>query len=140
MAEVEWLDLLGMPYVENARMGDGGIDCYGLVLELRRRIGRPIPDIYNPEGGQEACGRIFAAHLHEWQELGRPVPGSVALIRLGRRFSHCAYVLNQDYIVHTWEESGGVVKERISDWRHRIVGFYDYVGERNPGHQDSQPV
>lgn len=136
---VEWLDLQGLPYLENGRVGDEGIDCYGLVLELKRRDGHPIPDIYNPEGGQEACSRIFLAHLHHWRKVEQK-PGAVILIRLGRRYSHCAYVLDDYWMLHTWEHSGGVVKERIENWRQRIVGFYEYVGAADHADPNQQPV
>lgn len=122
-----WLDMLGTPYLENGRYGDAGIDCYGLVIELLRRDGKPIPDIYNRKGGQDACHDIFTANLHAWREV-ECRPGAIALIRLGKRISHCGYVLDDYWLLHTWEKSAGVTKERITDWRHRIVGFYEYAG------------
>lgn len=41
-------DLIGIPFLEGARFGDGSdcIDCYGLVQEAAKRDGHPFPDAW----------------------------------------------------------------------------------------------
>ncbi|WP_199153536.1 NlpC/P60 family protein [Chromobacterium sp. ASV23] len=124
---IQHIDLLGTPYLENGRVGDAGIDCYGLLIEMMRRAGTPIPDIYNPEGGQTACARVFAQNLDAWHPC-EPKAGCAVLIRIGRHNSHCGFLLDPFTMIHTWEGAGGVVVEKLNAWRQRIVGFYEFAG------------
>lgn len=42
-------DLLSLPFEINGRFGKTeGIDCYGLVLEMTRRAGKPLNDVVYP--------------------------------------------------------------------------------------------
>ena len=38
-------DLIGVPYVEFGRDIKKGLDCYGLVIEVTRRMGKPLRDV-----------------------------------------------------------------------------------------------
>ena len=51
-------DLLGAKYKPHGR-GDGGYDCYGLVLECCRRAGTPIKD---------SNGKTEFARFLDWNE------------------------------------------------------------------------
>lgn len=42
--EVEYSDLLGVPFRRDGRTGDGYYDCLGVVLEVFRRAGLGLPD------------------------------------------------------------------------------------------------
>ena len=37
-------DLIGLPYREHGR-GNGGYDCYGIVIEVERRLGHELRDV-----------------------------------------------------------------------------------------------
>ena len=43
-AEVEYEDLLSLPYGPDRRAADGAIDCFGIVLDVYRRAGLGLPD------------------------------------------------------------------------------------------------
>lgn len=38
-------DLIGVPYKENGRSKDEGFDCYGLAIEVERRLGKTLQDV-----------------------------------------------------------------------------------------------
>lgn len=41
-------DLIGVPYKENGRSKEEGFDCYGLAIEVERRLGKKLNDVvYN---------------------------------------------------------------------------------------------
>ena len=42
---LELNDLLGKPYKAHGR-GPDGYDCYGLVIEVEKRLGKDMPDLY----------------------------------------------------------------------------------------------
>jgi cell wall-associated NlpC family hydrolase len=119
--------LIGAPFVTGGR-GPDSFDCYGLVMHLlREHHGIAIPD-FKSSADQTVIMAKFAAGVQAWREVP-PMAGAVALFRIGRHISHCGYLLDSTQMVHTWEQSGGVVIERLDPWRRRIAGFYQYVGE-----------
>ncbi len=125
MADVA--DLIGKPFRYGGR-GPDAYDCYGLVREMCRRDGKPVPDFKSPSelAVIEAVMAVERAS-GKWQEVAKG-PGRILLLRVGALACHVAYTLPDDRMIHTWEKSNGVCIERIEGWRRRIVGFYDYLG------------
>lgn len=117
--------LIGVPFAYRGR-GPDTYDCYGLVREcLKRWDGVDVPDYVSPSDG----GRItamFALELRLWEPC-EPRAGTVAVIQVPGNM-HCGYLLDSTNMLHTWEVSGGVVKEPLEVWKRRIKGFYRYVG------------
>ena len=117
----EWADLLGKPFKLGAR-GPDAFDCYGLVMELGRRAGVELPDHASPEliaqvpEQIETCKRI-------WTPC-KEGPGAVVTFRTGRFVGHVGMVLPFGRFLHSWKTCGGVVREELDAWRHRIEGFY----------------
>ena len=118
-------DLVGVPFRYGAR-GPDAYDCYGLVLECARRAGVSLPD-FGSASDQGVIAAMMGASLPLWAEVPCR-PGAVVLLRVGRFIAHVGYVTGVDQFIHTWESSGGVTMARLSDWKQRIVGFYEYAG------------
>jgi len=57
--EVEYEDILGMPYASDGRFESGSVDCLGVVLEVYRRAGLGLPDPAVYGGSIEALNDIF---------------------------------------------------------------------------------
>jgi cell wall-associated NlpC family hydrolase len=119
-------DLIGTPFAIGGR-GPDAFDCYGLVREIyRREKNSVIPEYvtYNSQGENQALIATFAQN--DWAKTERK-PGVAVVFWIGRFASHIGYVLaDGQRFIHAWESSGGVTIERLSDWEHRIAGFYDY--------------
>lgn len=122
-----YLDLLGKPFQFDGR-GPDSYDCYGLVMEMLRRDGVEIPDYKNPRDLARVAA-MMACEVEYWRECEKR-PGSVVLLRVGRHISHVGYVLDERRFLHTWEESGGVLVEKLETWKRRIVGYYEFVGKQ----------
>jgi cell wall-associated NlpC family hydrolase len=117
-------DLLGKRWLEGAR-GPDAYDCVGLVLEIQRRRGIPVPEYVSSEAefhrqfGQDAsfaeCPRLEAAQ-----------PGCIVLLKMGANQHHLGVMVDRYRMVHTAEGSQGVCIERVLDprWARRIVGYY----------------
>lgn len=120
------IDLIGIPYRDGGR-GPDTFDCYGLIKHLYvERLGIEIPDYRSPED-RRLVSAIFRSELRLWQQC-QPRYGAVALLRVPGMF-HCGFLLNDNDFIHTWEHSGGVCIEQLSDWSARLVGIYEYAGE-----------
>lgn len=124
MPELQWVDLLQCRFAKRGR-GPNEFDCYGLVMELHRRRGITIPDYSSPED-QHAIAMLMDKEAKVlWEPCGRE-PGAVALFKILGLGSHVGYVLDQQYFLHCWEGSAGVVREKHSAWEKRLIGYYKY--------------
>lgn len=125
---MEHTDLIGTPFKYGGRsLADGGLDCYGVVVEMSRRIGQPLPERQFSDN-LAVNHALISGQLYEWRRCEQK-PGAVVLIRIKKITCHVGFVLNDYQFIHAWEGSGGVVVERIEDWQKRIEGFYRYVGQ-----------
>lgn len=115
--------LVGTPFRYGGR-GPDAFDCYGLVMHIHALRGVELPDFGTPQD-RDAIPAHMATVAMSWKQVG-PGPHTVVLFRAGRTL-HVGYTLPGDKFIHTWESSGGVVIERLSQWAHRIVGYYQYV-------------
>lgn len=120
-----WSDLIGTPFQPNGR-GPEAFDCLGLVAEMKRREGRPIPALSTPPG-DDSMALLLASQIPLCDELPGPRPGAIVAMRIGRLVRHVGYMVSDYEMVHAWERSGGVIKEPIANWRRQIVGFYEYA-------------
>lgn len=121
--------LVGAPFVYGGR-GPEEFDCYGLLMHImREQRGVALPDHRSTSDMQTVMAKM-AVGLHEWKQVPAG-EGAAVLIRVGNFISHCGYMIDPLRMIHTWEKSGGVVIERVDHWQRRIVGFYEYVGNRS---------
>lgn len=70
---------------------------------------------------------LMAGNLHLWEEVEEQ-PGCAMLLKLKGYGGHVGFLLDDGKFIHSIEQSSGVVIERVSTWRERIIGFYKYVG------------
>lgn len=120
-------DLIGKPY----KLGTNGpyfFDCYGLIETLYARSGVPAPGYERPQLIKDVV-TSFEGNKHTWVQC-EPGSGAVVAFRLpgSSEIAHVGFVLPHGKFIHVWERSGGVCIERLDAWRHRIVGYYTYVG------------
>lgn len=122
-------DLLGRPFKLGGR-GPENFDCYGLVMELFKRQGISLPDYVSPDD-RASISALITCELRLWERC-ESAPGTLVVLRVPGNM-HCGYTLSRTQFVHAWEQSGGVVKEHLSEWQHtkRVLGFYRYVGQTN---------
>ncbi|MCY1355599.1 hypothetical protein D9M69_420290 [compost metagenome] len=117
--------LIGLPWEYDGKGEPGGYDCYGLLQEIHRRQGVVIPDFRRPSDRNQIAA-VMSTNLSPWQRCQCQAGASV-LIRLARTL-HVGYMVDDFRFIHVWEQSGGVVIERIEQWQPKILGFYRYVG------------
>jgi cell wall-associated NlpC family hydrolase len=122
---VDVADLVGTPFRYGGR-GPDAYDCYGLVMECARRDGVILPD-FGAHEDQGVIAAMMGASLPRWRAVGSR-PGAVILIRVGRFVAHVGYQINHHQMIHAWAHSHGATIVNIDQWRHRIVGFYEYAG------------
>lgn len=121
----QWGDLVGTPFKYGGR-GPDSFDCFGLVAEMKRREGKPIPERETPEG-EQGMAMLLAAQIPMCDELEGPRAGAIVAIRVGTYVRHVGYMINEHEMVHALAGCGGVTKEPIAPWVRRIAGYYEYA-------------
>lgn len=92
-------DLLSAKYKPHGR-GDGGYDCYGLVLECCRRAGTPLKDPFQkyehlPVGAE----MLYINDYNNIQEINAPKSGAIAECKTGENL-HVAYMVTPQLALH----------------------------------------
>lgn len=114
--------LVGKGFAYGGR-GPDKFDCYGLVMELFRREGREVPDYDSPDQLDDIAA-LIGKEMKVWHRVEK-APGTCVVFALPRGL-HCGYMLPGDRFIHAWEHTGGVTFERMSMWKNRVLGFYEY--------------
>ena len=96
-------DLLGAKYKPHGR-GDGGYDCYGLVLECCKRAGTPIKDPFQkyehlPVGAE----LLYINDYNNIKEINAPKTGAIAECKTGKNL-HVAYMVTPQLALHTTQK------------------------------------
>jgi cell wall-associated NlpC family hydrolase len=111
-APADFNDLVGRPFVRGAR-GPDAFDCWGLVLEVRRRLGLALP----PDFASAALTRAEVHALFSdapwpagWQRVA-PSHGAVVMSTSGAH----AGVLVGRLVLHT-QARGGVMAWTLAHW------------------------
>ena len=116
-------DILGKPYKAHAR-GPKEFDCYGLVIEIEKRLGHTMPDLYTKLANSdirecEIHDADIAAEMTGLQKTGTPDFGDVLIFfdGKGRIFHTGVYLKNGDFI-HCNKEGVHImkVKDYGSPW------------------------
>lgn len=131
---IDYLDLLGKPFDYQGR-GPEFYDCYGLLMEMHRRIGNEIPDYKSPNDLVE-IESIIGREKRHWDEVWKredkapdlaDIPlHSTLVLKVSGLACHVGFVVSPNKFIHTWEKSGGVLTERVTLWRQKIIGIYEF--------------
>ena len=125
-------DLIGIPFDDHG-YGPDSYNCYGLAMEVRRRMERPIPkfaDIAATAFDQVGAAMAQQIASSSWVRIPLPAYGAVMAIKSHPVWvNHVGVYLEDGWFIHI--QSGlQVHKSRISspEWKRRIQGYYEYVG------------
>lgn len=92
-------DLLGKPYKAHGR-GPNDYDCYGLVIEVEKRLGRELPDLYKIfDKKSEVKNLTLSTEAVGLKKTETPMFGDIVVFKKNNRADHVAvYLKNGDFI------------------------------------------
>jgi cell wall-associated NlpC family hydrolase len=134
---VDYQDLIGVQFAYGGR-GPDTYDCYGLAIELYRRLGKDIPDVRSPTE-LDAIAHQVDLERHKWIEIAKKPesdvipfsalqPGRLIVLRVKGLACHVGFIHRPRKFLHTWEASNQVIQCELADWRSRITDVYEYGG------------
>ena len=93
-------DLLGKPYKVHGR-GPDSYDCYGLVIEVEKRLGRELPDLYEIfEKKSEVRDTLLATQAVGLIKTDSPSFGDIIVFKKKGHIDHIAVYLKNDDFIH----------------------------------------
>ena len=117
-------DLVGVRFKPRGRSKEEGFDCYGLAIEVERRAGITLHDVYYDSvfgGSTERTRKFVEGDFCE--KIDCPEPNCLVSIRCGSG-NHCGVYLGDGLVVHATLDCGVVVQKA---YRLNIDGYYKVV-------------
>jgi cell wall-associated NlpC family hydrolase len=111
---MEYSDLLGTPFVWGGRSPQAGLDCWGLVVEVYRRLGCAVADVddYSALQAENVSPQIVDACAATWRRVEEPYePYDVLLFSEGScgAVTHCGLYIGHGLMLHTTRATGVIV-------------------------------
>lgn len=117
-------DLIGIPYKPHGR-DSSGMDCYGVVVEIMRRQGRKIPDLFYGDTKKETNISVLRSleTIIPNTKLDKPEEGAVVELLVMGQPSHVGVCLGDGTFIHALKNIG-VVIEPLYRYKSKIRGYY----------------
>ena len=118
-------DLLNIPYKPHGRSKEEGFDCYGLAVEMCRRAGTPLRDLYDIDTLPTEFVNDYISGGVNVRKIDRPkIGGIVEFSRHGKL--HVGYIVDRGKIIHATTDKG----VRITPIEiMKPIAFYEVVNE-----------
>lgn len=95
-------DLIGIPYKENGRTVEG-LDCYGLAIEVEKRLGKNLIDVCYDNHNIELSNEY--APLLNIRKIVNVYPGALLEMHIGSEL-HIGVALNDKLMIHATRNQG----------------------------------
>jgi len=96
-------DLIGVPYLNNGRDIVNGLDCYGLVIEVEKRLGKELIDVYYDNHNEELADEY--APLLNVTEVDSIYTGVIIEMRKNGLL-HLGVALDKNTMIHATTNQG----------------------------------
>jgi cell wall-associated NlpC family hydrolase len=123
-------DLIGKPFETGAR-GPNKFDCYGLCIEVYKRLGKEVEDygFLDTEKAKE-ISNLFDEKRENFVKIDKPQPFCLVALMIVRPYvSHVGVVLEDcRRFIHISYRRNVCIEYLDSDrWKNRIDGYWRYA-------------
>jgi len=117
-------DLIGIPYKDHGR-DNSGMDCYGITIEVLRRFGKTMPDVFYADTNNKTNEEVLRVLEKGIPNINIKFPeeGAVVEIIVMGQPSHVGVCLGDGTFIHALKKIG-VVIEPLFKYEKKIRGFY----------------
>ncbi len=100
-------DLIGVPFVEFGRDKENGLDCYGLAIEVEKRLGKDLKDVVLEKFNREKVEKTVPTLNVKKIRLDEIKEGAVLeFYGLQDKRLHIAVALDEKTFIHATENQG----------------------------------
>lgn len=115
-------DLLGVPYMVHGR-GMEGLDCWGLAIEVMKRYGVKLPDLWYQDSTSRESIRGSIVAEADFERIDHVDEPCIVTLQNHCCVNHVAVYIGGGNIIHSTEKRG-VVIEPLRRYKSRIEGIY----------------
>ena len=120
-------DLLGVRFTNHGRSIEEGFDCYGLAIEVSKRLGHELKDVWY----EKACPETFSDNADNGIAINKIVEtnelefGNLIIFSDGKRnMVHIGVMLDDERFIHS--DFGGVKVIRLEDYYRKNWKVYKW--------------
>jgi len=135
-SSLHYEDLIGIPYQQDGRDPKNGLDCWGVIVIVQRRLGIEIADVFKAENqitvkvhqtGTEALDWI-ASLFGRWRRVDPPQERCVVVFRdVGGAAVHAGVLVDYPRFIHATRAVGvGISSLTREPWASSFLGAYAY--------------
>lgn len=126
--KLDYSDLIGKPFKLGAR-GPKFYDCWGLCLELGRRVGLKLPEHFTPDANEDQDKTIRMYRDKDFVKIEEPEPYCIAVYSLAvvpPAVDHCGFILEDcKKMLHTIKQhSVCVIRLDNTIIKRKLCGYY----------------
>ena len=126
-------DLIGKPFKFEGR-GPDRFDCWGLSMEVCKRLGIIIPDFaFGCMYAAKEISKTAYSFEDKFKKVKEPKAGDIVAFKWPdiRYVGHIGVAISNDLFMHT-KESSNVTKDRLNaiSWKRRIKGIYRHINNQ----------
>ena len=126
---IDIADLIGVPFVEFGRDIKNGLDCYGLAIEVERRLGKTLKDVALEKFDREKVERT-APNLNVKKLRLDEISEGVILEFYGLQDKrlHIAVALDKKTFIHATENQGVRISSFASSKTYlKLANVYEVI-------------
>ena len=121
-------DLIGLPFCTHGRSNKTGYDCYGLAIEVSKRFGHTLPDLwYNSSTSKtftDKCDEVIKRLQKKVAVTADMTPGNLVCFFENGNMVHIGVILGIDKFIHC--DKLGVRILTLSDYYRKQWRIYKW--------------
>ena len=126
---IDVADLIGVPFVEFGRDIKNGLDCYGLAIEVERRLGKTLKDVALEKFDREKVERTAPTLNVKKLRLDEISEGVILeFYGLQDKRLHIAVALDKKTFIHATENQGVRISSFASSRTYlKLANVYEVI-------------
>ena len=129
----DFSDLRRIPFLKGGRDPAFGLDCYGLCMEVSRRVGKELPDFPSPDNVED-IDDVVQRGKEQFEKLENAQAFCLVVFTKHPPFeSHIGIVLqDRKTFIHTSKRVNCCIEKLDNPfWQRRLTGFYKWNNTRS---------
>lgn len=126
---IEVSDLIGVNFLTHGRLKAKGFDCYGLAIEVSRRFGHELPDLWYERSTSEMFTKKCDDVIHKLKDrvevCNEQNTGNLVVFFENGNMVHIGVILKTDEFIHC--DSLGVRVLKLSDYYRKEWRIYKWL-------------